>query len=268
MVKMRVFEVGYCTHPGCVALKGAGFRVCQFPARAWLLECNNKRWLFDTGYASHFYDHTRSGIIRLYRTVTPVYFNSKDSLLMQLKEEGIQAGDIDGIIISHFHGDHIAGLRDFPQVKFICSGEGWRQTRNLHGIAALKKAFVRGLIPEDFESRVCFYEGFLPCSLPEALAVLGEGYAVPGSRRQILVVSLPGHAAGHLGLCVLTEQGWILLAGDAAWSPSNYRELRGPAKLANLIMDDSRAYYETLHKLHHIDQKQVPIQLCHEGDLT
>ncbi|MBE8596180.1 MBL fold metallo-hydrolase [Xenorhabdus sp. BG5] len=267
MVKIRVFEVGYCTHSGCMALKGASLRVCKFPARAWLLACHDKRWLLDTGYANHFYDHTRSGIIRLYRTVTPVYFDSKDALVMQLKGEGIQARDIDGIIISHFHGDHIAGLRDFPQAKFICSGEGWRQTRHLRGIAALRKAFVRGLVPEDFESRVSFYEGFEASPLPEELSVLGKGYAVPGSQKQILIVPLPGHAAGHLGLCVLTDQGWILLAGDAAWSPTNYRELRGPAKLANLIMDDSRAYYETLNKLHQIDQKQIPIQLCHEGDL-
>ncbi|MBD1228139.1 MBL fold metallo-hydrolase [Xenorhabdus griffiniae] len=267
MVKIRVFNVGYCTHSGCMALKGASLRVCKFPARAWLLECHDKRWLLDTGYANHFYDHTRSGIIRLYRTVTPVYFDSKDALVMQLKGEDIQARDIDGIIISHFHGDHIAGLRDFPQAKFICSGEGWRQTRHLRGIAALRKAFVRGLMPEDFESRVSFYEGFEASPLPEELSVLGKGYAVPGSQKQILIVPLPGHAAGHLGLCVLSDQGWILLAGDAAWSPTNYRELRGPAKLANLIMDDSRAYYETLNKLHHIDQKQIPIQLCHEGDL-
>lgn len=267
MVKIRVFDVGYCTHSGCMALKGASLRVCKFPARAWLLECHDKRWLLDTGYANHFYDHTRSGIIRFYRTVTPVYFDSKDALVMQLKGEGIQARDIDGIIISHFHGDHIAGLRDFPQAKFICSGEGWRQTRHLRGIAALRKAFVRGLMPEDFESRVSFYEGFEASPLPEELSVLGKGYAVPGSQKQILIVPLPGHAAGHLGLCVLSDQGWILLAGDAAWSPTNYRELRGPAKLVNLIMDDSRAYYETLDKLHHIDQKQIPIQLCHEGDL-
>lgn len=38
MAKVTVFEVGYCTHIGCMALRGAGFRVCKFPARAYLLE--------------------------------------------------------------------------------------------------------------------------------------------------------------------------------------------------------------------------------------
>lgn len=75
MARLTTFEAGYCTHRGCMALRGAGLRVCQFPARAWLLEANNRRWLWDTGYASHFIDHTRSGIFRLYARLTPVYFH-------------------------------------------------------------------------------------------------------------------------------------------------------------------------------------------------
>lgn len=266
MMNIRVFEVGYCTHPGCVALKGASMKACKFPARAWLIEGQDQRWLFDTGYADHFYDHTREGIMRLYRAVTPVYFDTQDALVSQLKADGIEPADITGVIISHFHGDHIAGLRDFPNVPFICSGDGWEKTRGLTGFSALRKAFVRGLIPEDFEGRAQFYEGFERTALPEALAGLGDGYAL-NTEKTVIAVPLPGHAAGHTGLCVATDDGWVLLAGDAAWSPTNYRELRGPMAVANLIMDDKRAYYETLNKLHHIDKRHIPIQLCHEGDL-
>ncbi|KPD03077.1 MBL fold metallo-hydrolase [Moellerella wisconsensis] len=267
MIEIRRFEVGYCTHPGCIALQGASFKACKFPARAWLLQNNHQRWLFDTGYAQHFYDHTRHGIIRLYRSITPVYFDTKDSLVNQLQREGISPADINGLIISHFHGDHIAGLRDFPQIDYICSGDGWQKTRKLRGFSALKNAFVPGLIPEDFETRVKFYEAFPRCPLPDELQILGEGFAV-NTEKTLLIVPLPGHAAGHIGLCVLTEQGWILLAADAAWSPTNYRQLRGPMAIANIIMDDKQAYYETLNKLHEIDKRHVEIQLCHEGELV
>lgn len=74
--------------PGCVALKGASFKACKFPARAWLIEDEAQRWLFNTGYANHFYDHTRRGIMRLYRSVAPVYFESKDALVYQLANNG------------------------------------------------------------------------------------------------------------------------------------------------------------------------------------
>lgn len=267
MLTIQQFEVGYCTHPGCVALKGASFKACKFPARAWLIHNESQRWLFDTGYANHFYDHTRNGIMRLYRTVTPVYFDPKDALINQLDNEGIAPSDLNGIILSHFHGDHIAGLRDFPNVPILCSGEGWQKTRGLTGFTALKGAFVRGLIPDDFEQRALFYEGFETVDLPAELQILGQGSAV-NPQKTLLIVPLPGHAPGHIGLCVLTEHGWILLAGDAAWSPTNYRELRGPMAIAHIIMDDKQAYYQTLNKLHELDKQNIVIQLCHEGELV
>ncbi len=36
-----------------VCFKGASFKSCKFP-KAWLIEDEHQRWLFDTGYATHF----------------------------------------------------------------------------------------------------------------------------------------------------------------------------------------------------------------------
>ncbi|MCC7883405.1 MBL fold metallo-hydrolase, partial [Escherichia coli] len=152
MAKITAFETGWCTHISCIALKGAGLKVCKFPARAWLLEVGDKRWLWDTGYSSWFEHYTQSGVFRLYRQVTPVYFDPQQALVRQLSATGLAAKDVDAIILSHFHADHIAGLRDFPDVSCICSGEGWRQVRTLRGVTALRQAFVPGLIPENFDS--------------------------------------------------------------------------------------------------------------------
>ena len=154
MAKITVFETGYCTHIGCMALKGAGLRVCKFPSRAWLLEVGSHRWLWDTGYSSWFEHYTRSGIFRIYRQVTPVYFDPKQSLAQQLYAQGLVGGDIDAIILSHFHADHVAGLRDFPDVSCICSGEGWQQVRALRGFAALRQALCQDFSPPGL-SRHC-----------------------------------------------------------------------------------------------------------------
>ena len=42
MAKITAFETGWCTHISCIALKGAGLKVCKFPARAWLLDVGDK----------------------------------------------------------------------------------------------------------------------------------------------------------------------------------------------------------------------------------
>ncbi|WP_436857561.1 MBL fold metallo-hydrolase [Citrobacter tructae] len=268
MAKITAFEVGYCTHIGCMALKGAGFRVCKFPSRAWLLEVGSRRWLWDTGYSSWFEHYTRDGVFRLYRQFTPVYFDPKQSLAQQLLAQGVVEGDISAIILSHFHADHVAGLRDFPNMACICSGVGWQEVRTLRGFAALRQAFIPGLIPPEFESSLRFIESFARLRLPEALVPFEWGYMLPESQGEIFLVPLPGHAAGHIGAFVQTDSGWMLLAADAAWSPANYRELRGPSRLANLVMSDPANYYRTLEQLNRLWQKgSVDIRLCHEGDL-
>ncbi len=250
------------------ALKGAGWRICRFPARSWLLEVGDRRWLWDTGYARWFEEVTREGIFRLYRRVTPVRFDPADAMVRQLQGIGLAPGDISGLILSHFHADHIAGLRDFPGVSFIASGEGWQETRRLRGFSALRQGFIPGLIPEDFDVDMQAIERFPLRPLPAELAPFTEGYALPNGNDEILLVPLPGHASGHIGAFVQTEDGWTLLASDAAWAPANYREMRGPSRMANLIMADSAAYYQTLGKLHQLWLGgKVKILLCHEGDL-
>lgn len=268
MARLTVFEAGYCTHMACMALRGAGWHTCAFPARAWLVETRRGRWLWDTGYASHFLDHTREGLFALYRKVTPVHFDAADALCRQLRERGYAPGDLTGLILSHFHGDHIAGLRDFPGLPCICSGTGWQQTRRRRGLAALRRGFVPGLIPPDFEARLSFIESFEPVPLPATLAPFTTARAVPGSDGELLLVELPGHAAGHIGALVQTPAGWTLLAADAAWSEHGYRDLRGPSPLTHLILEDTPAYHHTLQQLHRLHQGGgATILLSHEGAL-
>jgi glyoxylase-like metal-dependent hydrolase (beta-lactamase superfamily II) len=268
MARITVFEAGLCTHPGCIALRGGPLRACVFPARAYLLEAAGRTWLWDTGYATHFHDRTRCGVFALYRRVTPVVFDAKQGMAEQLRNRGLSERDLCAVILSHFHGDHIAGLRDFPATRFVCSGAGWQRTRLLRGLAALRRGFVPGLIPEDFEARVQFVETFERVALPAALAPFTHGCALPHADAEILIVELPGHAAGHLGAFVQTDDGWVLLASDAAWSPRSYRERIGPSRLAHLVIEDTRAYYDTLERLHRLDQGgQARIWLTHEGAL-
>ena len=268
MATITVFEAGYCTHAACMALRGAGMQVCRFPARAYLIETASGRFLWDTGYASHFIDSTRSGLFSWYRRVTPVHFDEREAIVRQLRERGIRAKDLSAVILSHFHGDHIAGLRDLRGTPTWLSGAGWAATRSLKGIRALRKGFVPGLIPPDFESSTRAIESFPPIELSAQLAPFTRAYAAPGADGELLIVELPGHAAGHLGAFVATAAGWVLLASDAAWSPSSYRDLIGPSRLAHIIMDEPGRYYTTLRMLNQLHERgRVPILLTHEGAL-
>jgi glyoxylase-like metal-dependent hydrolase (beta-lactamase superfamily II) len=268
MARITVFEVGFCTHPGCVALRGASLAACAFPARAYLIEAHGRRWLWDTGYATHFYDHTKAGVFALYRKITPVHFDASSALAAQLAHRGLRPHDLTALIVSHFHGDHIAGLRDFPGLGVMCSGSGWQSTRRLRGFAALRRGFVPGLIPEDFESRLTFIEAFTRAQLPSDLSPFITAFTLPGSQGEVQIVELPGHSAGHLGVFVQTDEGWVLIASDAAWSPQSYIDLTGPSRIAHWILEDVHAYYGTLEALNRLHRGgHAKILLTHEGAL-
>jgi glyoxylase-like metal-dependent hydrolase (beta-lactamase superfamily II) len=263
MAKVRAFEVGYCTHPACMAIKGAGLKSRCFPSRAYLLETRSGLYLWDTGYASHLLDAAR-GLYRLYPLVTPIHLEERHSLIGQLAREGIGRRDVVGIVVSHFHADHIAGLRDFPQARVICDALAWGSIQGLSGWRALRKAFLPPLIPRDMSARLTFAQELPKKALPSELGLFDTGWDLTGDG-EIYLVPLPGHAAGHIGAFVQVDKGWILLASDAAWAPEGFIDLRGPAEVSFLIQDSRAAYYATLRKLQLLHRKgTADICLTHQ----
>lgn len=268
MASITSLDTGYCRQLACMALQGSGWRTCRFPARAYLLAAHGRHWLWDTGYAPHFHEHTQHGLFSLYARVTPVTHDPAQAARAQLAAMGLAASDLSAIVLSHFHGDHIAGLHDFPGVALYADAGGWDALKNLHGVRALWHGFVPGLLPDDVEDRLGFVQAFESIALPAELAPFAIARALPGAAGEILIVDLPGHAAGHLGAFVQTDDGWVLLASDAAWTPVAYRDMIGPAAPARLILDDRGAYMRTLHKLNQLYRRgRVRILLTHEGGL-
>jgi glyoxylase-like metal-dependent hydrolase (beta-lactamase superfamily II) len=265
MAKITTFSVGHCTHPACMAVKGAGLASRCFPSRAYLIETSLGLVLWDTGYAERFQEETSKGVYRLYPMVTPVSFNPEQALVRQLRQQGVNPDDIRFVILSHFHADHMAGLKDFPKAHILCDHWGWLDIKGLTGVRALLKAFIPGLVPADIETRMSFVQYWEAVDLPAELAPFERAWDVLGTG-ELLIVPLPGHSAGHIGAFVLTEGGWTLLASDAAWAPEAYQENRGPSELAFLIQDNRKSYYETLRKLHLLHRAGTAcIALTHEA---
>ena len=264
MAKITAFRVGHCTHPSCMVLKGSGFKTRCFPSRAYLIETRSGFLLWDTGYADHFHDATAHGVYRLYAKVTPVSLDAHESLQGQLRAFGVTPADIHTLILSHFHGDHVAGMRDFPKAKLLSSGTAWESVRRLSGFAAVREGFLPALLPPDIAQRLSFVDAIDETPLPASLVPFTHGRDVSGSG-EVFVVDLPGHVAGHIGAFVLEEQGWTLLASDAAWAHENYREMRGPSELTFLIQHSRAQYYETLGKLQALHRSgNASIRITHE----
>ena len=272
-VGLWIGAAGYCTHPEFLTLRGGSFRAISFPAGfACIHHPEHGYILFDTGYSSRFFEETATLPQSLYRYITPVIYQQEDSVMSQLAQQGIRADQITYVILSHFHGDHIGGARDFPQATFIYLSESYQAVKDLSSLRAVKAGFLVGLLPDDLtnRSRVFNRSDAVPLTSlldhdqqddamfkhKQTLAVhtnnqelpWKQGYDLLGDG-SLIAIELSGHAEGMIGLLLSTATDDYLLCADTVWSSTAFTQNRPPHFLAGMIMSDRQQYKLNLHKL-------------------
>jgi glyoxylase-like metal-dependent hydrolase (beta-lactamase superfamily II) len=245
-LECHLLDTGYCLAWEHHVMRG-GRRVriachslvalLRHPEHGWLL--------WDTGYAPRILEATQRLPYRLYRYATPLRLNPDLAVIKQLAKWGITPRDIRRVLISHFHADHIAGLRDFPDAELIASRDAYEDIAARGSLNALSRAFIPALLPDDFRQRARLVESFDKPSLP----ILGPAHDLFGDGA-LLLVQLPGHARGQVGLLAHTSRGRILFAADGSWLRQAIRENRPPARVTNLFVDDAHAVRTTISRLH------------------
>jgi glyoxylase-like metal-dependent hydrolase (beta-lactamase superfamily II) len=249
LVRFWLIDTGYCSASEHHVMRGGERKTFKAHALAVLLEHPTAgRFLFDTGYAPRVRLAFKHFPFQLYGAMTPVTTRMEWSVLAQLDRIGIKPSTISSVIVSHFHADHIGGLRDFKEARIITSQEAFDDVRKARGFAALRRAFVPALMPssshqfeliENFES--------------EALEPFGATHDLLGDG-SLRLIPLPGHARGQVGLFAQTVVGPVLFAADGAWTSEAIRENRPPAPLALHLIGDPRETVKTLRNLHEFAQ--------------
>ena len=257
MITYQLFEAGFCHHCERMTLINGHFKQRKYPSICALIKHKTKGYLlYDTGYTDRFNQLTQKFPQSLYRHLTPMTL--KKSLKTQLLECGIQPTDINYIVISHFHADHIGGLHDFPDAQFICHWQAVHTMQHKSVLLGLLKGFLPGLLPNNFPERAILLKDN-PIKLHENLSPFTEGFDLFGDQ-QLFAVPLPGHAKGHIGLHFKAEKD-IFLIGDSCWHQEAFKELIYPSNLTYLIHDNKKAYIKTIQQLHSLYQNNKDIEI-------
>ena len=120
-----------------------------------------------------------------------------------LKLVGVDANEVEDVIISHMHYDHVGNMEKFPKARFhIQDQEMAFVTGRAMTHKALRHSFVLSEVQEMvaaiYGDRVVFHNG--------------DEEVFPG----ISVHHMPGHTQGLQSAKVHTKRGWVVLASDAA----------------------------------------------------
>ncbi|WP_315737244.1 MULTISPECIES: MBL fold metallo-hydrolase [unclassified Bradyrhizobium] len=134
-------------------------------------------------------------------------------LLDNLKAAGIRPEDIDTILISHFHPDHIFGLLGedtnapvFPSAEIIVAAAEYKFWTD---------ASLTSRLPPWRQSLARRIQSVIP-GWKNVLPVEGEDEVVPGIR----FVSVPGHTPGHTAFHLSSGAEQLMISGDTAYVPA------------------------------------------------
>lgn len=262
-VQLHLMQVGHCRHCERIANQQGRWKMVQFPALAALIiHPQIGPVLFDTGYAEHFHHATQSFPERLYRWATPIHLPAEQTLARQLQQRGYQLSEIRYCLISHLHADHIAGLRDLPQARFIAMRDEVQSVlRPRSRFDLTHHGLLPGLLPDDFQARLTFAESCPGSELAAPWQAFGQGFDLFGDG-SVLALRLPGHSAGQMGIIVRDQSDrQVLLCADACWSRAAWQQASMPSRLTRLLMHDWQQYQQTLLQLQQLGSQHPEIAI-------
>jgi glyoxylase-like metal-dependent hydrolase (beta-lactamase superfamily II) len=233
--------------------RDAGLAPAVFPALAALIvHPDEGPMLFDTGYDPAFFAATEPFPERLYRWTTPVSLAPGEAVADQLPAFGFGPEDIRAVVVSHFHGDHIAGLTRFPNARIVCARAGLAQVQRKGRVDRVRRGVLAALAPADIAARAVFFEDRPQVPLGPDMAPFETGADLLGDGA-LLAVQLPGHCPGHWGLLVRQDDDRTrFLIADAAWSSGAVRDDAPPPRLTTALLGETGPYRGTLNALHRL----------------
>ena len=194
------------------------------PIHAWLVEHEGEGILVDTG------ETAAVGDIPFARfEVRP-----EDELPLALAAAGVTPRDLDQVVLTHMHGDHMDGAVHVDRPVLV------QDTELAYAHSAMSRVFQRVLrqpIPGGVDFRPLALDGGPFGAFAASRPLTPDG--------RVVAVATPGHTPGHLSvICVDDDGRHLFLAGDASDSLEQLRARRPDA-----VAPKAKVHVETLDRI-------------------
>jgi N-acyl homoserine lactone hydrolase len=204
---MYALQNGFMGIPRSMLFYGEfGEAAAQIPITCYLIRTSDVTILYDTGVSPR----AVPGLIRNDRLAQ---FTDADLLVHRLESVGLDADDIDMVVLSHLHYDHAGGTEFFRESELIVQ----------------KDEYAYAHYPASFFASFYYRKNFeLPGYRWRLLD--GDTEIAPG----VTVLRTDGHTPGHQSLLVqLPDTGTVILTGDACYWQEHVEKERVPGVVWN-----------------------------------
>ncbi len=245
-VKLAAIHAGRMESVAAMAYRGGSFAdKREFGMGAILVEHPQGNLLFDTGFGSDVLAQVESLplLMRLTSKVIP-----EQTVAEQLAAADYPLSEIEHVIVTHGHWDHISALPDLNGPTVMMTREEQAFVQSGDPIVSVLAGFDDlQVVPVNFSDAP--YLGF-----DSSADLYGDG--------SVVLVPAPGHTPGALFAFVNTEDGKrYALLGDVVWQREGLELPAERPKIARMLVDHDparvRAQIVHLHRL----QKMIPDML-------
>ncbi|WP_219836945.1 N-acyl homoserine lactonase family protein [Paenibacillus sp. R14(2021)] len=188
------------------------------PVSTYLIDHPKGRVLIDTGW----HEDMRTNPKRHLGWFSHAMFQGKlpagQSIREQLETLGLKAADLDYVLLTHLHSDHVSGVSHVRSARRILTSEvEWKAAEKDFG-------YIRSMwrdVPIDTFSLE---------TIPFGPYNKGIDLFQDGS---VYLVHTPGHSKGQFSVMVATSQGWVLIVADVGYAQRSWKELILPGLTTN-----------------------------------
>lgn len=175
------------------------------PVYVWYIEGGDVKVAVDAGI-----EEPKNGFVHGF----PVSGGGEAGLRRALDGVGVRPEDIDILILTHLHFDHVACATLFHNARIYIQNREWESAFNPPMHYRLT-----------YDTKL-----FQPLEDMDLCLVSGDMEVVDGVR----LVFLPGHTKGLQGVAVETERGRYLIAGDHFYTYMNLNPPKQPTEFVDL----------------------------------
>lgn len=190
-----------------------------YPVACFLIEHPKGLILVDTGWHKTVRtDECKElGLQRLIHRAT---LPEGESIDEQLSKRGILPKDLDYVLLTHLHSDHVSGLRQVKDAKFIFASREEILESNKRIIRYVQKLW------EDVDLNCFEFDD-------TGIGPSGKSYDLFGDG-SIELIHAPGHSAGLFMVKIKNENGeFVLLTSDAALVDDSFQNVIVPTHVMN-----------------------------------